>query len=291
MEINKIYNQSCITGMQEMDENSMDMCVTSPPYDDLRTYNDSSKWDFNVFKDVAKGLYRVMKVGGVVVWVVGDAVIKGSETGSSFRQVLYFMDLGFKLHDTMIYEKNGSSFPAKRDANRYSQTFEYMFVLSKDTKPKTANLICDKPNKWAGWTQWGKSGTYRDKDGNLIRRQIKPIPDFSPRNNIWRYNTGKGYTTKDAFAFQHPAMFPELLVKDNILSWSNEGDLVLEPFAGAGTTAVISKDTNRNFIGFEIDETYYNLCQRRLMKHVPIKEMSHESPNPIIEDALKIHED
>ncbi len=283
MEINQIHNQSCITGMQEMDENSVDMCVTSPPYDDLRTYNDSSKWDFNVFKDVAQGLYRVLKVGGVVVWVVGDAVIKGSETGSSFRQALYFMELGFKLHDTMIYEKNGCAFPARRDGNRYSQIFEYMFVLSKESKPKTAHLICDKPNKWAGWTQWGKSGTYRDKDGNLIERQQKPTPDFSPRNNIWRYNTGKGYTTKDAFAFEHPAMYPELLAKEHILSWSNEGDLVLDPFMGAGTTAVISKDTNRNFIGFEIDETYYNLCQRRLTEHVPAKEVVQEVSNPLMD--------
>ena len=281
MEINTIYNESCIIGMQQMDENSVDMCVTSPPYDDLRTYNDSSKWDFNVFKQVAQGLYRVLKVGGVVVWVVGDSVVKGSETGSSFRQALYFMELGFKLHDTMIYEKNGCAFPARRNGNRYSQIFEYMFVLSKDTKPKTAHLICDKPNKWAGWTQWGKSGTYRDKDGNLIERQQKPTPDFSPRNNIWRYNTGKGYTTKDSFAFEHPAMFPELLAKEHILSWSNEGDLVLEPFAGAGTTPVIAQDTNRDFIGFEIDETYYKLCQRRLTEHVPVKEVAHKKPTTL----------
>ena len=282
METNTIYNQSCITGMQEMDENMVDMCVTSPPYDDLRTYNDSSKWDFEVFKEVASGLYRVMKVGGVVVWVVGDAVIKGGETGSSFRQALYFMDLGFKLHDTMIYEKNGCAFPARRDGNRYSQIFEYMFVLSKDTKPKTANLICDKPNKWAGWQPWGKSGgTMRAKDGTLIERQQKPTPDFSPRNNIWKYNTGKGYTTKDSFAFEHPAMYPELLAKEHILTWSNEGDLVLDTFMGAGTTAVMSRETGRDFIGFEIDETYYNLSQRRLSEHVPAKEVSHENPTPL----------
>ena len=282
METNTIYNQSCITGMQEMDESVVDLCVTSPPYDDLRTYNDSSKWDFEVFKEVASGLYRVMKVGGVIVWVVGDAVIKGGETGSSFRQALYFMDLGFKLHDTMIYEKNGCAFPARRDGNRYSQIFEYMFVLSKDTKPKTANLICDKPNKWAGWQPWGKSGgTMRAKDGTLIERQQKPTPDFSPRNNIWKYNTGKGYTTKDAFAFEHPAMYPELLAKEHILSWSNEGDLVLDTFMGAGTTAVMSKETGRDFIGFEIDETYYNLSQRRLSEHVPAKEVSHNNPTPL----------
>ena len=285
MNTNTIYNQSCITGMQEMDENMVDLCLTSPPYDDLRTYNDSSKWDFEVFKQVATNLYRVMKVGGVVVWVVGDGVVKGSETGSSFRQTLYFMDLGFKLHDTMIYEKNGVSFPAKRDGNRYSQIFEYMFVLSKDSKPKTANLICDKPNKWAGWTQWGKSGTYRDKEGNLVERQQKPTPDFSPRNNIWKYNTGKGYTTKDDFAFEHPAMYPELLAQDHILSWSNENDLVLDPFTGAGTTPVISKELNRNFIGFEIDKNYYNIAQRRLKEHVPIKKVAQESTNPL-ENAL-----
>ena len=284
MQINTIHNQSCITGMQEMDENIVDLCLTSPPYDDLRTYNDSSKWDFEVFKQVATNLYRVMKVGGVVVWVVGDGVVKGSETGSSFRQALYFMDLGFKLHDTMIYEKNGVSFPAKRDGNRYSQIFEYMFVLSKDSKPKTANLICDKPNKWAGWQPWGKK-VMRSKDGKLVERQQKPTPKFSPRNNIWKYNTGKGYTTKDDFAFEHPAMYPELLAQDHILSWSNENDLVLDPFTGAGTTPTISKELNRNFIGFEIDENYYNIAQRRLKEHVPIKKVAQESPNSL-EDAL-----
>ena len=284
MEINKIYNESCITGMQQMDANCVDLCVTSPPYDDLRTYNDSSKWDYNVFKDVATNLYRVMKVGGVIVWVVGDACIKGSETGSSFRQALYFMDLGFKLHDTMIYEKAGCAFPARRTGNRYSQIFEYMFVLSKDSKPNTANLICDKPNKWAGWKPWGKA-TMRDKEGNLVERVQKPTPDFSPRNNIWRYNTGKGYTTKDNYAFEHPAMFPELLAKDNILSWSNENDLVLDTFAGAGTTPAISKELNRNYIGFEIDESYYNIALRRVEEHMPVDKVAHKIPNPL-EDAL-----
>lgn len=263
MQINQIYNQSCITGMASMDAASVDMCVTSPPYDDLRTYNDSSKWDFNVFQQVAEQLYRVLKPGGVLVWVVGDATIKGGESGSSFRQALHFVDLGFKLHDTMLYEKAGCPFPARRDGNRYSQIFEYMFVLSKDTKPKTANLICDKPNKWAGHSSWGQS-TFRDKDGNKVEREQKPTPDFSPRNNIWRYNTGKGFTTKDDYAFEHPAMYPEQLALDHILSWSNEGDLVLDPFMGSGTTAIMSYDVDRNFIGFEIDDEYYTICQRRI---------------------------
>ena len=262
MNINQIYNQSCITGMQEMDEESVDLVVTSPPYDDLRTYNDSSKWDFNVFTEVATSLHRVLKPGGVIVWVVGDATIKGGESGSSFRQALYFMDLGFKLHDTMLYEKAGCPFPARRDGNRYSQIFEYMFVLSKGGKPKTANLICDKPNKWAGHTSWGQS-TFRDKDGNKVEREQKPTPEFSPRNNIWRYANGKGFTTKDDYAFTHPAMYPEQLALDHILSWSNPGDLVLDPFMGAGTTAKMAMSEGRNYIGFEIDPEYYEIAVRR----------------------------
>jgi len=263
-----------------MGTESVDLCVTSPPYDDLRSYNDSSAWNFDTFKDVAEELYRVMKVGGVVVWVIGDACIKGSETGSSFKQVLHFMQLGFLLHDTMIYEKNGSPFPARRNGNRYSQIFEYMFILSKSKKPKTANLLCDKPNRWAGYTHFGK-GSIRQKDGTLKERQIKPIPEYSPRNNIWKYNTGKNYSTKDAVAFEHPAIFPEGLAKDHILTWSEENDLVLDPFMGSGTTAVACMETNRKYIGFEIDPTYYDVCQRRIEQHVTIVNDEVQDKNPL----------
>jgi site-specific DNA-methyltransferase (adenine-specific) len=159
-----------------------------------------------------------------------------------------------------------------------------MFVLSKDVKPKTANLICDKENKWAGWTNWGK-GTFRDKEGNLVERKQKPTPQFSPRNNIWKYNTGAGYTTKDKFAFEHPAMFPEALAMDHILSWSNEGDLVLDPFMGAGTTAACCIESNRNYVGYEIDEKYYDICRRRIEKRVTIQEPSTEQSNALV-DAL-----
>ena len=236
--MNEIINNNCIDGMKSLEDDVIDLTVTSPPYDNLRSYNDSSSWNHETFKLVANELYRVTKKGGVIVWVVGDAVVKGSETGSSFRQALYFMDLGFRLHDTMIYEKNGSPFPARRDGNRYSQVFEYMFILSKNDKPKTANLLCDKPNRWAGYTHFGK-GSIRTKDGELVERNIKPIPEFSPRNNIWKYNTGRNYSSKDAAAFEHPAIYPEQLVKDHILTWSSEDDLVLDPFMGSGTTAVI----------------------------------------------------
>jgi site-specific DNA-methyltransferase (adenine-specific) len=278
--VNKVIQSNCIDGMKTLEDEVIDLCVTSPPYDDLRSYNDSSSWNFDTFKVVAEQLYRVMKVGGVVVWVVGDATVKGSETGSSFRQCIHFMDLGFILHDTMIYEKNGSPFPARRDGNRYSQVFEYMFVLSKKTKPKTANLLCDKPNRWAGYTHFGK-GTIRTKEGSLIERNIKPIPEFSPRNNIWKYNTGKNYSSKDDAAFEHPAIFPESLAKDHILTWSEENDLILDPFMGAGTTAVACIETNRKYLGFEVDPTYYNVCLRRIEQHVTIFENKKEEKNSL----------
>ena len=269
MDTNIIHNVGSVEGLPALPANSVDATITSPPYDDLRTYNDSSKWDFETFKSIADELYRVTKPGGVVVWVVGDAVINGSESGSSFRQALYFMELGFKLHDTMIYEKNGSAFPARRDGNRYSQLFEYMFVFSKDGKPKTANLICDKENRWAGYTNFGQ-GTYRNKQGELVKRTQKPVPTHSPRNNIWKYNTGKGYSTKDKIAFEHPAIFPEKLVVDHINTWTTPGDIVLDPFMGSGTTAVACIDTDRQYIGFEIDKTYFDISAQRILEHKPM---------------------
>tara|TARA_B100002019_G_C21237649_1_gene583672 strand:- start:101 stop:958 length:858 start_codon:yes stop_codon:yes gene_type:complete len=282
--MNKVIETNCIDGMKSLEDEVIDLTVTSPPYDDLRSYNDSSSWNYDTFTLVADELYRVTKKGGVIVWVVGDAVVKGSETGSSFRQVLYFMSLGFRLHDTMIYEKNGSPFPARRDGNRYSQVFEYMFILSKGDKPKTAHLLCDKPNRWAGYTHFGK-GTIRTKSGELVDRNIKPIPEFSPRNNIWKYNTGKNYSSKDDAAFEHPAIFPEKLAKDHILTWSDENDLVLDPFMGSGTTAVCCIETKRNYIGFEVDSTYYDVCQRRIEQHVTIVDNTTDDKNPL-ESAL-----
>ncbi len=261
IEINKNYNESNLETMAKMPDCFVDLTVTSPPYDGLRTYNGYSF----PFEDIAKELFRITKDGGVVIWIVGDATVKGSETGNSFRQALGFMDVGFRLHDTMIYEKNGSPFPARRNGNRYTQIFEYMFVLSKG-KPKIANLICDKPNKWAGHTNWGKN-TKRDKDNDLKEvSKIKPVPNFSPRNNIWKYIVGGGYATKDKIAHEHPAIFPEQLANDHIVSWSNEGDLVYDPFMGSGTTAKMSILNNRNWIGSEISSEYCEIIEERIKK-------------------------
>lgn len=238
--MNKIYNENCLETMARMDSESIDLTVTSPPYDDLRKYNGYS-FDF---EPIAKELYRVTKRGGGVVWVVGDQTKNGSESGTSFKQALYFKEIGFNLHDTMIYEKNSSTYPASASGNRYSQIFEYMFVFTKG-KPK-AKLICDKPNKWAG---------HKDFSGKLKN----PVPDFSPRTNIWRYVTSFN-------GVKHPAPFPEQLAADHIISWSDEGDLIYDPFMGSGTTGYMAKKLNRNYIGSEISSEYCLIANERIFQ-------------------------
>lgn len=261
---NNTYLMNCIEGMQLMDEKSVDLVVTSPPYDDLRTYNDSSKWDFDVFKDVAKGLVRVLKDGGVIMWNVNDATIKGSETGSSFRQCLHFMDLGLRLHDTMIYEKTGTAFASGVHSVRYTQVFEYCFILSKG-RPKTINLIQDKKNKWAGITSWGNA-TSRKKDGTTHdpNRKSNAIKEWGVRTNIWRIKNSGGFGQSSKASYKHPATMPEELARGHIKTWSGVNDIVLDPFMGAGTTAQVSAEENRQYIGFEIDETYHKMCIDRM---------------------------
>jgi|14_taG_2_1085336.scaffolds.fasta_scaffold00110_21 site-specific DNA-methyltransferase (adenine-specific) len=257
--VNKIILGNCVKVMDQLEDESVDAFITSPPYDELRDYNGYSF----PFEDIARKMYQKLAKGGVIVWVVGDATKKGSETGSSFRQAIFFQELGLNIHDTMIYEKNGSSFPARRTGNRYSQVFEYMFVFSKG-KPKTANLICDKPNKWSGYTSFGTS-TNRNAAGELVKaKNRKPTPNFSPRHNVWKYNTGKKYTTNDDFAFKHPAMFPESLAEDHVMTWTNEGDLIVDPFVGAGTTTKMAAINGRRWLGIDISEEYVDIANERM---------------------------
>lgn len=265
LETNKTYHLNCIAGMEKLDDECIDLVVTSPPYDQLRTYNDSSKWSMEVFYSVAAQLNRVLKPGGVIMWNVNDATVDGSETGSSFRQALHFKDVcGLRLHDTMIYEKTGIAFASGAKSVRYSQAFEYCFILSKG-KPKTVNIIMDKPNKWAGSTSWGKARS-RKKTGELDIREHKtnPIKEFGARNNIWRIKNCGGFGQSNKESYKHPATMPEELALGHIQTWTNEGDLVLDPFMGSGTTAQVSLETNRNFVGFEIDDTYYQMCVDRV---------------------------
>ena len=234
----------CVQGMKLLDDCSVDLTVTSPPYDDLRIYK-GFEWDFEA---TAKELFRVTKQGGVVVWVVGDATLKGSETGTSLKQALQFKGIGFNLHDTMIYAK--SSQPRQR--NRYEQQFEFMFVLSKG-KPKTFNPI-KIPSKNAGKIV---KRTCRDKGRDDLQVSENVVSDYKLKGNIWEYGSKKN-------EFDHPAIFPEQLAQDHIISWSNENDIVLDCFMGSGTTAKMAKASNRNYIGFELSEEYCQIAEQRL---------------------------
>jgi DNA modification methylase len=257
LEINKIYCMDNIEGMRLLDNSCIDLTVTSPPYDNLRDYNGYT-WDF---ENIAKELYRITKVGGVVVWVVGDKIQDRSESGSSFRQALYFKEIGFNLHDTMIYQKTSSSLP---DKTRYSQVFEFMFIFVKD-KLETFHPIVDKLNKQAGSRNPTKK---RSTNGEMIKTQkYYTIPEVGKRTNIWTYEVGYNKGTKDIIAFEHPATFPEKLVEDHIISWSNPEDLVLDPFMGSGTTAKIAKKLSRNYIGFEISKEYCSIAEKRLERN------------------------
>ena len=275
--LNKHIHSDFITEANKIPDNTIDLTVTSPPYDDIRTYNDKvktkngEKYSFN-FDGIVDELYRITKDGGVVVWVVGDQVKNGGETGNSFRQALSFINKGFLLYDTMIYMKNGAPFPEKR---RYSQVFEYMFVFSKG-KPKTVNILKDKKNKWAGHSNFGKR-VMRTKDGELKEMPKFEIAEYGNRYNVWNYSTGKNYSTKDTIAFNHPAIFPEELAEDHILTWSNEGDVVLDPMVGSGTTTKMALLNNRNYIGFDINREYIDIANQRINNVVPYTE---EVPNP-----------
>jgi len=275
--LNKHIHSDFIIVANNIPDNVIDLTVTSPPYDDIRTYNKKvktnkgEKYSFD-FETIVDELYRITKEGGIVVWVVGDQVKNGGETGNSLRQALTFIDKGFLLYDTMIYMKNGAPFPEKK---RYSQVFEYMFVFSKG-KPKTINILKDKKNKWAGYTNFGKR-VMRTKDGELKEMPKFKISEYGNRYNVWKYSTGKNYSTKDEIAFTHPAIFPEELAEDHILTWSNEGDIVLDPMVGSGTTTKMAKLNNRNFIGFDINEEYISIANQRINGIIPY---TNENPNP-----------
>lgn len=243
--------------LQTLDTNSVDLTVTSPPYDNLRTYNG---FTFD-FETIARELYRVTKPGGVVVWIVGDETIDGCETGTSFRQALKFMECGFNLADTMIYQKTDLAFP-RHGHRKYPAAFEYMFVLSKG-KVKTFNLLRDRRNKRAGDVM---SGTVRNEDGTTKPSLAngKVVAAFGARSNVWGYSTGKGKSSADEIAFKHPAIFPEALARDHILSWSNPGDTVLDPFLGSGTTGKVARQLARRFVGIEISAEYLEIARARI---------------------------
>lgn len=251
MQLNKIYNEDCLDTMMKMPDNFIDLVVTSPPYDNIRTYN-----GFNFdFESIAIELFRVIKKGGVVVWVVGDETKNFCESLSSFKQAIYFVEYcGFNLLDTMIYHKSNYA-PAYPKLRRYANTFEYMFIFSRG-KPKTFNPIQQKKviKKYKN-----KKSYFRQKDGSQILKIIDCDRETKDAENVWVI-----CPTKSKEAFNHPAVFPEQLANDHILSWSNEGDLVYDPFMGSGTTAKMATVNNRNWIGSEISSEYCEIIEKRL---------------------------
>lgn len=262
IEFNKIYCESNLDTMKRMPDCFVDLTVTSPPYDNLREYKGFSF----PFEEIAKELYRVTKEGGVLVWVVADATINGSESGTLFRQALYFKEIGFNLHDTMIYAANKPPLTH----NRYEQTFEYMFILSKG-KPKTFNPLKIKTD-WHGTVKkfsynTGTTSETKSAIRSGMEREIK-VNEFKFRYNIWWYAVGSQCSTTDEIAFNHPAIYPESLAADHIKSWSNEGDLIYDPFTGSGTTLKMAHLLNRKWIGSEISKEYTDLANKRILPYL-----------------------
>ena len=253
----KLINEDCVSALKKMNDASIHLVVTSPPYDNLRTYDTGagSDWNADVWRDVIREMYRVLIDGGVAVWNVKDSSVNGSESGTSFRQALFAMECGFNLHDTMIWAKDAFAYP---DVARYYDTFEFVFVFSKG-KPRAFNPICDRKNKWAGTKV---HGTSRKADGTMYEKsnnKKSDVKEFGMRFNVWDIPT-----EKKSGGVGHPAMMPERLAHDMIVSWSNEGDIVLDPFMGSGTTGRMCVKTKRDFIGIDISENYVELARRRI---------------------------
>ena len=254
IETNSIYNFNCVEGMKLMTENQVDLVVTSPPYDNLRTYKG---YEFE-YKKVAEGLFRVVKEGGIVIWVVADRTIKGNRTLTSFKHALCFQEVGFNVHDVMIYKKKNTPFMR---SNAYTNCFEYMFVFSKG-KPKTFNAL-KVPTIRSGYE---KMPANKKEDG-INNKVLGKLNKEKTKNNIWEYAVGLGGSTNDKIAFQHTAIFPEKLALEHILSWSNEGDIVFDPMCGSGTVCKMAMLNKRKYLGMDISKEYVELAKERMQLH------------------------
>ena len=251
LELNQIYNIDCLKGMKKLPENSIDLVITSPPYDDLRNYKG---YNFD-FESVAEELYRILKKGGIVVWVVGDKIRKGNRSLTSFRQAIFFQEIGFNVHDVMIYKKKNTPFMR---SNAYTNCYEFMLVLAKG-RPNTFNPL-KTPTVRNGY----EMVVANKKADGINKKVLAKLKKEKTRTNIWSYAVGLGGSTKDKYAFKHTAIFPEKLAQDHILSWSNEGDIVFDPMCGSGTTCKMAALNNRNFLGMEISKEYTEIAIKRV---------------------------
>ena len=256
VKLNTIYHSDCANLMDSMDANSVDLTVTSPPYDELRNYNG---YQFN-FESIAQGLFKVIKKGGIVVWVVGDKVKNGNRSLTSFKQALYFQSVGFNVHDVMIYKKKNTPFMR---TNAYTNCYEFMFVLCKGN-PKTFNPLRVKTAR-----QGHEMMPFNKGADGINRKTMGELKPEKTKINIWEYATGLGGTTSDRIAFKHPAVYPEKLAEDHILSWTNPGDVVFDPMCGSGTTCKMALQNNRSYIGCDISKEYVELTEKRLSLVTP----------------------
>lgn len=253
---NSVYNSDCVELMKTMPADFVDLTVTSPPYDDLRNYQG---YHFD-FESIASNLYRVTKIGGVVVWVVGDRITNGNRTLTSFKHAIYFQECGFNVHDVMIYKKKNTPFMR---SNAYTNCYEFMFVFSKG-KPNTFSPITEKT------VRQGFEMVVHNKGADAVNNKVlKELKAAKTRTNIWEYAVGLGGSTTDKDAFKHPAIFPEKLAEDHIVSWSKEGDLVFDPMCGSGTTLKMAKKHNRLYLGCDISKEYVDIATRRLANYHP----------------------
>jgi site-specific DNA-methyltransferase (adenine-specific) len=252
LELNQIYCGDCVDLMKKIASNSIDLVVTSPPYDTLRNYNGFSF----TFEKIVAELHRVLNDQGIIVWVIGDKIENGNKSLTSFRQAIYFQEHGFKIHDVMIYQKKNTPFMR---SNAYTNCYELMIVLSKKG-PKTFNPIMVKTRR-EGFEMLPHN---KLADG-INKKALGELKEHKVKNNIWQYAVGLGGTTKDKIAFTHPAVFPEKLAEDQIITWTNEGDIVLDPMCGSGTTCKMAMINNRHFIGIDISDEYCEVAKKRLL--------------------------
>ncbi len=274
--INKVIHGNCVDVMKNIKSNYIDLTVTSPPYDNLRIYKG---FEFP-FKEIVQELFRITKDGGVVVWIVSDATIDGSETGTSFKQALYFMEIGFNLHDTMIFQKTNPIPQIYR--KRYTNIFEYMFIFSKGPVKTHNPILIDCLH--AGLELNGTTYKNYSKGEQVRKKMANPVKKQKIKGNIWEYVVGK--RSEDQAAKNHPAPFPCALARDHIKSWTNKGDIVLDPMNGSGTTCVSAYELGRNFIGIDISQEYCELARNRI-KHLtdkPFLDFEDESVN--LEDYI-----
>lgn len=250
-DLNNIYNIDCLEGMKKLPDNSIDLVVTSPPYDNLRDYNGYS-FDF---EGIATELFRVMKDTGVVVWIVGDKIKKGNRSLTSFKQCLFFQQVGFKVHDVMIYRKKNTPFMR---SNAYTNCYEFMFVFAKN------KIVTFNPIKTKTVRHGIEKLVSNKKSDGVNNKVVGKLNEEKTLTNIWDYAVGLGGSTNDKVAFKHPAIFPEKLAQDHILSWSNEGDIVFDPFSGSGTTCKMARLNNRKYLGMEISAEYTEISKERM---------------------------